>query len=277
MSDLAAVILAAGEGQRLRPLTATVPKALCPVGNIPLLDRALARVDALGLPAAVNAAYLGEAVARHAAGRAHVSVEPDGPLGTGGGLARLRSWVDGRGVLLGNADAYLHDPLLDPGPDIAALIDGWDGTSVRMLGRPAASGRGEFGAYDFAGFSLIPWRFVASLPDEKHEVVRSVWRPAEREGALIVVPYAGTYLDTGTPSLYLTANLHAAGGASLVAPDAVVTGTVERAVIGAGARVDGDVRDAVVWPGGRVRAGETLTAAIRVGDDLTVPAALPLA
>jgi MurNAc alpha-1-phosphate uridylyltransferase len=276
MSDIAAVILAAGEGQRLRPLTLTVPKALCPVGNVPLLDRALARVEALGLPAAVNAAYLGEAVARHVAGRAHVSVEPDGPLGTGGGLARLRSWVDGRGVLLGNADAYLHDPARDPGADIAALLDGWDGTSVRMLGRPAASGQGEFGAHDFAGFSLIPWRFVKSLPDQKHEVVRSVWRPAEREGALSVVPYAGTYLDTGTPALYLAANLHTA---PQISPTAVISpsAVVERAVIGAGARIDGDVRDAVVWPGGRVHAGETLTSAIRVGDDLTVAAGVPIA
>lgn len=276
MSDIAAVVLAAGEGQRLRPLTLTVPKALCPVGNIPLLDRALARVEALGLPAAVNAAYLGEAVARHVEGRAHVSVEPDGPLGTGGGLARLRSWVDGRGVLLGNADAYLHDPDRDPGADIAALIDGWDGTTVRMLGRPAPAGQGEFGAHDFAGFSLIPWRFVAALPDEKHEVVRSVWRPAEREGALEVIPYAGTYLDTGTPELYLAANLHTA---PQVSPDAVIAPGVvlERAVIGAGARIDGDVRDAVVWPGGRVHEGETLTRAIRVGDELTVPAGVPLA
>ncbi len=57
-----AVVLAAGEGRRLRPLTELRPKALCPVGNVPLLDRALARVA--GWPAgprtvAVNAAYLG--------------------------------------------------------------------------------------------------------------------------------------------------------------------------------------------------------------------------
>ncbi|HEU4350181.1 MAG TPA: sugar phosphate nucleotidyltransferase, partial [Actinoplanes sp.] len=48
-----AVILAAGEGRRLRPLTERLPKALCPVGNLPLLDHALRRVD--GLDVAVNA------------------------------------------------------------------------------------------------------------------------------------------------------------------------------------------------------------------------------
>ncbi|MDT5037575.1 MAG: N-acetyl-alpha-D-muramate 1-phosphate uridylyltransferase, partial [Micromonosporaceae bacterium] len=52
---VAAVVLAAGEGRRLRPLTGIRPKALCPVGNVTLLDRALARIAGLGLagPAAV--------------------------------------------------------------------------------------------------------------------------------------------------------------------------------------------------------------------------------
>ena len=43
------VVLAAGEGQRLRPLTDVLPKALCPVGNVALLDRALTRIGGLGL------------------------------------------------------------------------------------------------------------------------------------------------------------------------------------------------------------------------------------
>jgi MurNAc alpha-1-phosphate uridylyltransferase len=117
VSDLCAVVLAAGEGQRLRPLTARVPKALCPVGNVPLLDHALARVARLGFadPAtvAVNASYLGDQVVAHVGGRAHVSPE-DHPLGTSGGVAKLRTWIDGRGVLVGNADAYLAGDGADP-------------------------------------------------------------------------------------------------------------------------------------------------------------------
>ena len=46
---ICAIVLAAGEGRRLRPLTTVRPKALCPVGNVALLDRALARVAGLGL------------------------------------------------------------------------------------------------------------------------------------------------------------------------------------------------------------------------------------
>jgi MurNAc alpha-1-phosphate uridylyltransferase len=96
-----------------------------------------------------------------------------------------------------------------------------------------------------------------------------VWRPAERAGRLELIRYGGTYLDTGTPSDYLKANLL---NGTVVAADAVVTGKLDSAVVGAGARVEGDVIRGVVWPGGVVAASERLVDAIRVGRDLTVPA-----
>jgi NDP-sugar pyrophosphorylase family protein len=291
VTRLCAVVLAAGEGRRLRPLTERVPKALCPVGNVPLLDLALARVAGLGLTGpgdvAVNACHLADQVIAAVGDRAHLSVEPGPhPSGTSGGLARLRDWVDGRGVLVGNADAYLSGsgpPGGDPAggglpvSDLAALVAGWDGHSVRLLG--VEGGEAEFGAYRFAGFSLLPWWRVAALPapdDSPAELVRTVWRPAEAAGELAVVGFPGTYLDTGTPRAYLAANLHAAnlpaaGSAGLlVAAGAMVTGSAEQAVIGAGARVDGTVRRCVVWPGGYVGPDEYLTDAIRYGRSGTV-------
>nr|WP_249713830.1 sugar phosphate nucleotidyltransferase [Micromonospora sp. NBRC 107566] len=274
MPDLCAIVLAAGEGTRLRPLTARLPKALCPVGNVPLLDLALARVAALGASeVAVNAAYLGDLVAAHVdertAGRVHVSYEADGPLGTSGGVGRLREWVGGRPVLVANADAYLA------GGSVTDLLRGWDGEGVRLLG--VRGGRQEFGPYQFAGVSLLPWRYVRRLTDEHAELVSTVWRPAERAGGLSVVEYAGTFIDTGTPRDYLRANLHAAGGGSLIADGADVTGPVERCVIGAGAVVRGSVTASVVWPGAVVAPGERLTGAVRAGTDLTVAAAEGLA
>ncbi|MDW5322971.1 nucleotidyltransferase family protein [Plantactinospora sp. KLBMP9567] len=276
--EVCAVVLAAGEGRRLLPLTAHLPKALCPVGNVPLLDRALDRVSALGLdtPAtvAVNACYLGDQVVRHVGGRAALSVEPGDPLGTSGGVANLRNWIDGRGVLVGNADAYLAAPGTPPGPDIAALLADWDGTTVRLLGQPVDGPPrpGDFGRYRFAGFSLLPWARVRDLPVEPTELVRTVWRPAEVAGELEVVEFSGRYLDTGTPADYLAANLHAAGGGSLVDPTAEVTGELRAAVVGAGAVVRGTLHRCVVWPGGLVRADEHLTDAVRAGAGLTVPA-----
>jgi mannose-1-phosphate guanylyltransferase/MurNAc alpha-1-phosphate uridylyltransferase len=270
-----AVVLAAGEGRRLRPLTERVPKALCPVGNVALVDRALDRVAGLGMAGAdvvaVNAAYLPQQVAEHVTGRAHVSMEAHGPLGTAGGVGQLRDWIDGRGALVGNADAYLADPRREPGPDIAALVDGWDGSTVRMLTRATGPGeRPEFTGRRFAGFSLIPWRYVGRLSAGSGDLVRAVWRPAEAAGELELVAYGGTYIDTGTPADYLAANLHVAGGKELIDDTATVTGDCTASVVGAGAVVRGTVTRCVVWPGATVAEGEQLVDAVRVGADLTV-------
>jgi NDP-sugar pyrophosphorylase family protein len=270
------VVLAAGEGLRLRPLTAVRPKALCPVGNVTLLDRALRRLADVGLSGpehvAVNACYLADQVVSHVGDRAHLSVELGPPLGTAGGIGNLQSWIAGRGVLVGNADAYLA-PSNPRGADLAALLDGWDGHTVRILGVPVPAGRRpEFGRHLFAGFSLLPWSDVAALTPHPGNLVLTTWRPAERAGRLEVVEYQGSYLDTGTPADYLAANLHAAGATagSLIAADSLVAAPVERSVIGSGAQILGPVTRSVVWPGGRVDRHESLVDAIRVGDDLTV-------
>jgi mannose-1-phosphate guanylyltransferase/MurNAc alpha-1-phosphate uridylyltransferase len=255
-------------------LTELVPKALCPVGNVALLDRALRRVDGLGLSAvAVNAAYLAEQVVAHVGNRAHLSVEPDGPLGTAGGIGNLKEWIDGRGVLVGNADAYLSDPNREPGKDIAALLDGWGGDTVRMLSLPVRPGdTGGFSGRRFAGFSLLPWRRVRDLSAEHGDLVRKVWRPAESDGELELIAYDGLYIDTGTPADYLAANLHAAGANGLLDPTATVTGRVSDSVVGAAAVVEGDITRCVIWPASTVARSETLTDCIRAGADLTVPA-----
>ncbi|HZN18461.1 MAG TPA: sugar phosphate nucleotidyltransferase [Micromonosporaceae bacterium] len=279
---LCAVVLAAGEGRRLRPLTTVRPKALCPVGNVPLLDRMLTALEQLGLRGpelvAVNASWLAEQVVQHVGDRAHLSVEPGGPIGTAGALGRLRSWVDGRGVLAGNADAYLaNGRTLDAG--VAALLEGWDGTTVRLLGVPTRPDDPyRFGRHRFAGLSLLPWPAVAALDASvpaPTELVREVWRPYEAAGKLEVTEHSGVFMDTGTPATYLAANLHAAargGSGSLIDPTAKVAGQVDRAVVGAEAVVEGALTRTVVWPGGYVGPDEHLTDAVRVGRDLTVSA-----
>jgi mannose-1-phosphate guanylyltransferase/MurNAc alpha-1-phosphate uridylyltransferase len=272
---IAGVVLAAGEGRRLRPLTEALPKALCPVGNVALLDRQLARLTGLGLAGAetvaVNAAYLKDQIVAHVGDRAHLSIEPDGPIGTSGGIARLKDWIDGRGVLIGNADGYLADPAREPGKDIAAMLDGWSGQTVRLLTKPLLPGTtGGFSGRRFAGFSLLPWRYVRDLEAVHSDLVRTVWRPAEAEGALELINYDGVYIDTGTPADYLRANLHAADGRNLIHPTAEVDGPVQASVIGAGARVRGTLARSVVLPGGEVAADESLTEVIRARGGLTV-------
>jgi NDP-sugar pyrophosphorylase family protein len=271
--QVCAVVLSAGEGTRLRPITATMPKPLCQVGNVALLDRALHRLAAHDLAGprvvAVNTSYLADLVVGQVRGRAHVSREPAPALGTSGALYQLRAWIAGRPVLAMNSDAYLSGR----GRDLEPLLDGWDGQTVRVLTVPPGDGAAEFtqGApVRFAGVSLLPSDLVATIPPGHSQLVATIWRPAERMGRLETIPYEGVYLDTGTPGDYLAANLHAAAGGSLVHPDAVVTGRVERSVVGAGARVAGSVTRCVVLPGASVAAGEDLADAIRLGADTTV-------
>src|SRR4051794_3546607 len=100
LAGRAAVVLAAGAGERLRPLTQLRPKPLCPVANTALLDGALVRVGAV-VPAgsvAVNAHHHADQVQAHLADRpdVHLSVEPDRARGTAGGPGRARGRRGGR-------------------------------------------------------------------------------------------------------------------------------------------------------------------------------------
>lgn len=267
MSPIAGVVLAAGLGTRLRPLTELRPKAMCPVGGRPLLEHALDRLTEHlgGGPGvlAVNAHHLPDQVVAGAAGRAHLSIEHSELLGTAGALGRLREWIDHRHVLLTNADAYLTgglDLLLD-----GADGDGWDGERCRLLclRRP---GTGDFGELRYVGACLLPARLVRGLEPVPSALNEVLWRREHERGALELVELdestGATALDCGTPADYLRANLHASGGDS---------------VVGAGAVVDGELVRSVVWDGAYVGPGERLVEQVRAGtrhDPVTVGASL---
>lgn len=244
---VAALVLAAGSGTRLRPLTLLRPKPLCPVGNVALLDRNLAVVSEVTADVAVNARYLAGQVEAHVGDRAHVSREPS-DLGTAGALGYLRPWLDGRDVLVLNGDAYR------PG-SLRSFVDGWDGERVRLL-VVRDDERGDFGPWRFAGASLHPWSVVRDVPAERNGLYELLWSRMEPE----LVAWEGTFVDCGTVADYLAANMHASGG---------------EPVVGEGAVVEGELVRSVVWPGGVVRRGERLVDAVRAGADLTVTAASP--
>lgn len=243
---LAGVVLAAGLGTRLRPLTLLRPKALCPVGGVPLVDRALARLRAHCGEGpdrvAVNAHHLADQLVARVDGAACLSVEQPELLGTAGALGRLRGWLDGRDALVTNADAYLRGPLDD-------LVAGWDGERCRLL--VVRSAAGDFGEWRYVGACLLPWRLVSRLRPVPSGLNDELWRPEHEAGRLDLVPFPGTAIDCGTPADYLAANLDTSGGRSVVGAGAVVEGTVERCV---------------VWDGAVVRPGEHLVDCVRAGD-----------
>ncbi|HET7901848.1 MAG TPA: sugar phosphate nucleotidyltransferase [Candidatus Nanopelagicales bacterium] len=238
--EIAGVVLAAGAGTRLRPLTDERPKAMCPVGNVPLVDHAMARVAPYAGSLAVNVHATQPTLRDHVAGRAHVSLEREDRLGTAGALGHLRGWVDGRHVLVHNADSFVDD-------DLDALLDGWTGEHPRLLVRDDGGPR-DFGSWTFLGVSLLPSHLALALPDAVAGLHRLVWLPAWEAGTLETIAVRGTAIDCGTPSDYLRANLHVSRGAS---------------VVGVGAVVEGSVTRCVVWPGARVERGEHLVESIR--------------
>lgn len=250
LDNLAGVVLAAGEGKRLRPLTSYLPKPLCPVAGDPLVDYALARVGALTSAIAVNVHHGADALTAHLAGRdVHIAREPGSEaLGTAGALGNLRSWIDGRDVLVTNGDTWLERGL-------APFAAGWDRERVRLLVVPEVVAPDFGGQWRYVGAALIPWAHVRDLQPVPSGLYEVSWRALEEQGRLDYVRTEGLCVPCDTPADYLVANLLANGGESSVGEGAVVEGIVERSV---------------VWAGARVRAGEHLVEAIRLPDGLTL-------
>ena len=128
---------------------------------------------------------------------------------------------------------------------------GWDRTRVRVL----VSGQDRLGPESRIAGSLMPWSEVARLAPEPAGLWEVSWRYRLAEGEVEVVRWDGPWVDCGTPAQYLWANLAASGGVS---------------VVGEGARVEGKLDHCVVWPGARVRQGESQAYAIRADDYVTV-------
>lgn len=251
MADsVAGVVLAAGAGRRLAPLTSLRPKALCPVGARPLVDHALDRLRPLTDALAVNLHHGADQLDAHLPASVHRSVERPVALGTAGAVAALAGWIDGRDVAVTNADAWLG-----PGVDVAGLVAGWDRERVRLacVEDPA---RGDFGPLRYCGIALLPAATVATLAPVPSGLYEVSWRAEHERGRLDLVRVEGDFIDCGTPADYLAANLASSGGASVVDP---------RAAVAAGAQLE----RCVVWDGSVVGPTEHLVDAIRA-DGLTV-------
>lgn len=242
---MAALVLGAGAGTRLRPLTALLPKVLCPVNGVPLIDLVVERARRAAAAVAVNVHHDREVIEAHLAGRVHVSVEGAEALGTAGAVAHLRDWLDGRGVLVLNGDTW--SPV-----DVAPHVASWDGERVRVL---VAGDVAALRADSVIAGSLLPPSIIAGLAPEPTGLYEVCWKPALDAGRLDVVAVGGPVISCDRPADYLAANLAASGGASVIGDGAVVLGEIERCVL---------------WPGTVVREGEVLVDAIRCSSGTTV-------
>ncbi|MDQ1696647.1 MAG: N-acetyl-alpha-D-muramate 1-phosphate uridylyltransferase [Frankiaceae bacterium] len=192
-AGLAGLVLAAGRGSRLRPLTDTTPKPLLTVGGVTLLDAALARlapaVDISPGTVSVNAHWLADQIVAHVGDRAFVSVEEPEALGTAGAVGQLRDWLAGRDLLIANGDVWYDGPI-----DVESFVSGWDGLRARLL-VVAEPERADFdGGWKFAGLSLLPWSIARTLEPVPSGLYEVVWSKTEVD----LVPTDVTFIDCGT-------------------------------------------------------------------------------
>jgi NDP-sugar pyrophosphorylase family protein len=192
----------------------------------------------------VNLHHGAEQLDAHLAPDVHRSFESPEALGTAGAIGALRSWIDGRDVVVTNADAWLDLSL-----DLTSFVAGWDRQRTRLLcvTDPA---RGDFGDLRYCGVALVPAETAASLAPVPSGLYEVSWRDERAAGRLDLCPTDVPFIDCGTPADYLAANLAASDGAPIIEPGATV---------GAGARLE----RVVVWSGAAVLPGEVLIDAIR--------------
>lgn len=274
------MLLAAGLGTRLRPLTDELPKPVVPVGHEPLAASAMRAFVRAGVNRIdANAHHLAEAIRPSLAPFAadipfEVHVESV-LLGTGGGIRNAVRGGPIDEVLVVNGD-IVFEPDVDAlirihratgaaaslvvrhHPDPFALgaveVDA-DGRILRIAGAPAR-GPASAAAYVFTGTHLLGAEALAALP-ENGCVVRQAYQPLLARGArLTAVVDDSPWADLGTPAVYLAQNLARATSSvrGLVHPSARILGSLERCVVGAGATIgpNARLRDCVVWPGASI-------------------------
>ncbi|MGE0392401.1 MAG: sugar phosphate nucleotidyltransferase, partial [Vicinamibacterales bacterium] len=280
-----AIVLAAGFGTRLRPLSDVLAKPAMPVAGAPLVERILRQVSRAGVTDAVlNLHHLGHTVTAAVGDGSHLGLRVRYSwereiLGSGGGPARALRLIDGDRALVLNGDTLTDF-------DLAALVRTHDqsgalvtlavvpNTAPRKYGGVSATADGVFTGLVPRGASASSWHFVGVhvvaraaydgvSPDAPADSISGVYRAlAEaRPGSVRVAPVDTTFDDIGTPDDYLRTCLRLAGGNTAllrgrgvtVAPDAVVEASVlwDDVTVEAGARVE----RCVLTAGTRVPAG----------------------
>jgi N-acetyl-alpha-D-muramate 1-phosphate uridylyltransferase len=221
-----AMVLAAGLGKRMRPLTATRPKPLVEVAGKPLIDHALERLAAAGVrKAVVNVHYLADALEAHLAKQSAgleivVSDEREQLLETGGGLVKALPLIDADPFYCVNSDNLWVDGPVD---SLRLLASSWDEgrMDALLLLVPLAqahchNGKGDFhmqadGAltrrrphgvapFVFTGVQLISKRLLAGEVPDGPFSTNLLWDRALAAGRLFGAVHQGLWFDVGQPA-----------------------------------------------------------------------------
>jgi MurNAc alpha-1-phosphate uridylyltransferase len=220
-----AMIMAAGLGKRMRPLTATRPKPLIEVNGKALLDHVLEKLHAAGVrKVVVNVHYLADALEAHLASRAHgldvvSSDERNLLLETGGGLVQADPLIDADPFLSLNSDNLWVD---GPADTLRLLASHWDDAKMDALlllvplaralnhkgmgdfhmgrtGRLRRRQRSHVAPFVFTGIQMLSKRLLRDAPHGPFST-NILWDRAIEEGRCFGAVHQGLWFDVGTPA-----------------------------------------------------------------------------
>jgi len=222
MGPKTAMVLAAGLGTRMRPLTNDRPKALVEVAGQALVDHVLDRLGDAGVETAVvNVHYFADRLEKHLSARTHpkvvISCERGELLETGGGLKKARPllgddpvwvanidsvWTERRSALRALAAAWDPDKM-----DVALLLApldrslGFEGDGDVFLepdGRLRFRGDAPSAPYAYMGVHITKPQIVDDGPEGPFSLA-AIWRRLASEGRLYGVPMDGFWMHVGDP------------------------------------------------------------------------------
>ena len=220
-----AMVMAAGLGKRMRPLTATRPKPLVRVAGKPLIDHSLDRIEAAEIGhVVVNVHYLADALEAHLAAQKRsltigISDERDLLLETGGGMVKAMPQLRGDPILIANSDNIWTDGPVD---SIQHLARHWDGDRmdalllvIRQASATGHGGKGDFhmdpngqlsrrkpgriAPFVYTGIQLISPRLLDGAPEGAFST-NILWDRAIAAGRLYGLSHMGQWFDVGTPA-----------------------------------------------------------------------------
>ena len=215
-----AMVLAAGYGTRLKPLSDRVPKPLVPVAGKPMIEYALDKLRAYGIKEVIiNVSHLKDQLTAYLSAFNDLTVkisEEVEPLETGGGLKKALPLLGNDPVFTINSDIIWSD-----GPESALdrLTRHWDDAKMDVLlltqskAKAIGHDQGEdhlfikpgntFGwnepeaPYIIAGIGILHPRILHNTPDGKFSV-KILWRQALAQNRLFCLPHHGQWFQTGT-------------------------------------------------------------------------------
>ncbi len=217
-----AMVLAAGLGKRMRPITETLPKPLVPVAGRTLLDWGLDSLAAAGVETAVvNVHYLPDQIVRHVSAREVprilISDERDGLLDSAGGIVKALPLLGAEPFFILNADTFWIDAAES---NLRRLALEWDDArmDILLMLSPLESATGHHGATDFmlagdgrlsrahgdpagmiyAGAGIIHPRIFAGVAATADSLNR-YFDVAIGAGRLFGMPLSGSWITVGTP------------------------------------------------------------------------------